>query len=390
MATSATGMALRHLRDLFSSGTVIGHTDGQLLTRYATCNDGSAFEALVTRHGPMVVATCRAVLKHEHDIEDAFQSTFLVLARKAGSVRADDALGGWLHRVAYRIAVQAKIEAKRRRRHESEAAAMGISDATRPGLDLDLCSILHAEIERLPERERLPVVLVDLEGLSYEQAAGRLRWTVPALCYRLAKARKRLRERLTRRGVTADSLGVVMASSGTAATAALPASWIRAAVAVATGGPVPAAVAALTQTDHQGDAHDPTEDRFGGRPGSGRIRLDRSRGSGSGTARGAMAPPGATVVAENRPPAAKAPARHEPGCRRGPRRLDDRGPRPRRRSRRQARCAGRSCGPSSSASIRPHQARSRGDGGPDGRFSMRGCQSPLLDSTPQSATACPP
>ena len=81
MKTSTTGMALRDLRDLFRSGTVTGHTDGQLLARYATFNDGPAFEALVMRHGPMVVATCRAILKHEHDIEDAFQSTFLVLAR---------------------------------------------------------------------------------------------------------------------------------------------------------------------------------------------------------------------------------------------------------------------------------------------------------------------
>jgi Sigma-70 region 2 len=76
MQSSTTAIASRHLRDLFGNGTVTGQTDGQLLTHYATCNDGSAFEALVTRHGPMVVATCRAVLKHEHDIEDAFQATF--------------------------------------------------------------------------------------------------------------------------------------------------------------------------------------------------------------------------------------------------------------------------------------------------------------------------
>ena len=125
---------------------------------------------------------------------------------------------------------------------------MGISQTTRPGLDLELCSILHAEIDRLPERERLPVVLVDLEGLSYEQAAGRLRWTVPALCYRLAKARKRLRDRLIRRGVTAARSASSWPRRVTTATAALPASWIRAAVALATGGPIPAAVAALTQT----------------------------------------------------------------------------------------------------------------------------------------------
>ena len=83
-----------------------------------------AFEALVARHGPMVLATCRAVLKNEHDVEDAFQATFLILARKAGSIRGGDALGGWLHRVAYRASVEASVEAKKRRRKEAEAAAM--------------------------------------------------------------------------------------------------------------------------------------------------------------------------------------------------------------------------------------------------------------------------
>jgi RNA polymerase sigma factor (sigma-70 family) len=247
MATSAARMPLQHLRDLYGSGTLIGFSDGQLLARYATFKDGAAFEALVARHGAMVVATCRAILEHEHDIEDAFQATFLVLARKAASVRAGDALGGWLHRVAYRTAVQAKREVRKRRRLESELAAMRISDASRAGSDLDLCSIVHEEIERLPERERLPAVLCDLEGLTYEQAAGRLRCTVQVLCYRLSKARARLRERLVRRGVTATVLCAVTTASTASAMAAVPVAWTRAVVAAATGGPTSATVAALSQ-----------------------------------------------------------------------------------------------------------------------------------------------
>ena len=112
MASGAMGVAVRELRDLFRNGSSVGLTDGQLLARYAASNDGPAFAALVARHGPMVLSACRAVLRHEHDVEDAFQATFLVLARKARSVRAGDALGGWLHRVAYRVAVQASIAAQ--------------------------------------------------------------------------------------------------------------------------------------------------------------------------------------------------------------------------------------------------------------------------------------
>jgi Sigma-70, region 4 len=122
---------------------------------------------------------------------------------------------------------------------------MDIPDRRRRELDFDVRAILHAEIDRLAESERLAVVLVDLEGLTYEQAAGRLRWTVPKVCHRLARARKRLRERLSRRGVTATALGVVMASSS--ATAAVPAPWARAAVAAATNGPTSASVIALAQ-----------------------------------------------------------------------------------------------------------------------------------------------
>jgi RNA polymerase sigma factor (sigma-70 family) len=136
----------------------------------------------------MVLATCRAVLRNEHDVDDAFQATFLVLARKARTVRAGAALGGWLHRVAYRTAVQASAEARRRRRRETEATAMATFDATHTEPDPDLAAVVHEELDRLPDRQRLPVVLCDLEGLTYEQAARHLHWTEPTLRHRLGKA----------------------------------------------------------------------------------------------------------------------------------------------------------------------------------------------------------
>ena len=132
------GDSLRRLPRPLQGGTAVGLTDGQLLARYADDRDGPAFAALVARHGPMVTATCRAILRREHDVEDAFQATFLVLARKACSVRAGDALGGWLHRVAYRVAVAGEHAGEdEARRRESEASAMAIPAATRPGLDRD-------------------------------------------------------------------------------------------------------------------------------------------------------------------------------------------------------------------------------------------------------------
>jgi RNA polymerase sigma factor (sigma-70 family) len=239
--------SLKHLSDLFGGGTALGLSDGELLRRYATSHDGPAFEVLVARHGPMVAATCRAILHDLHDEEDAFQATFLVLARRASAIRAGDALGGWLHRVAYRAAVQLNIEAKRRRRSEVEVMAMEIPDAGRPSLGFDARSILHEEIDRLPESQRLPVVLCDLEGLTYEQAAGRLNCTIPILYHRLAKGRKRLRDRLIRRSVTAAAVGP-MEISRVSATAAVPTAWATAAMAAATGGPIPVAVAALTHS----------------------------------------------------------------------------------------------------------------------------------------------
>lgn len=246
MTGGTTAAGLKHLGDLFGGGTAVGLGDGELLRRYAAARDASAFAALLARHGPMVAATCRAVLRDPHDAEDAFQATFLVLARRAGSICAGDALAGWLHRVARRAAVQRGIEIRRRRWHE-EALAMDVSDdRSRFGLDPDELAILHEEVDRLPDRERLPVVLCDLEGRSYEQAAGRLGWTVPALYHRLAAGRKRLRSRLIRRGITAAAAGGLVESSRNLAHAApVPAAWSTSALASATGGPVPASVTGL-------------------------------------------------------------------------------------------------------------------------------------------------
>jgi len=247
MASSlAMGGTLRHLRDLFGDGTAVGLGDAQLLARYSDSRDEAAFAALVARQGPMVLATCRAILKHEHDVEDAFQATFLVLARKSRSVRGGDALGGWLHRVAYRASIRARGAGRRRRHREAEAAAMTPLHSAPTDLATDVAAVVHEEVDRLPEKHRLPVVLCDLEGLTYEQAAGRLRWTVPTLRCRLAKARQQLHGRLARRGITAGAVAGFLAAQAAGARAAVPADLARSTVAAAAGGAASATAAALS------------------------------------------------------------------------------------------------------------------------------------------------
>ena len=244
MPGGAMGSALRDLRKLVRGGTLGGLADGQLLARFAASNDGEAFEGLVARHGPMVMATCKAVLRHDQDVEDAFQTTFLILARKARSVRAGETLAGWLHRVAHRVAVEASLQAKQRRLGEaSMALALAASQASRNPAEYDIRAIVHEAIGRLPERERIPVLLCDLEGLSYEQAAGRLGWSLPTLRCRLAKARRRLRERLSTRGPASAASGI--AAAAREASAIVPEAWIRASVLAATCGTTSASVAAL-------------------------------------------------------------------------------------------------------------------------------------------------
>jgi RNA polymerase sigma factor (sigma-70 family) len=220
MAITQTGTILRQIDQLFGAGTVAGLSDAQLLGRFRTQRDEAAFVALVTRHGPMVLAVCRGVLRDEHAAEDAFQTTFLILVRKAGVLWVGDSLGGWLHRVAHRVAVQARADAVRRSAREKRAGkAAARKQVEEESQNDDLRALLHAEIARLPDRLRLPVVLCDLEGMTRDQAAARLRWREGTVRGRLARARELLRQRLTRRGVMipAQALAAVLGREAVAA-----------------------------------------------------------------------------------------------------------------------------------------------------------------------------
>ena len=202
MARAHLGNALRQINLLFGTGTLAGLSDAQLLDRHVSHGDELAFEALVQRHGPMVLAVCRGVLNDSNDADDAFQAVFLLLARKARSLWIHDSLGGWLHRVACRIAVQAKADTACRRRQERRAAELAAASGTSDAPWNDTHVVLHEEIDRLPERYREPIVLCYLEHMTYEQAARHLRWSEATTQGRLARARALLRRRLTRRGVT--------------------------------------------------------------------------------------------------------------------------------------------------------------------------------------------
>jgi RNA polymerase sigma factor (sigma-70 family) len=175
-------------------------TDAELLARFARVRDEAAFEALVRRHGPMVLGVCRRVLPESHDAEEAFQVTFVVLARKAGELKQPGRLASWLYGVANRVSRKARVSAARRGKHERAAAG---TDSIVPldGLDADVRSVLDEEMLALPEKYRAPLVLCYLEGLTNEAAAERLGWPSGSMSYRLSRGRDLLRKRLIRRGV---------------------------------------------------------------------------------------------------------------------------------------------------------------------------------------------
>ncbi len=177
--------------------------DRSLLDQFARGGEPSeaAFATLVERHGPLVLRVCRHVLADGHLAEDAFQVTFLLLARRARSIHDPDALAGWLHRVARRVALRARgANERRRQREETRVADVEVVGAD-PLMSDEVGAIIHEEIDRLADVQRLPILLCALEGLSHEEAAQRLRWPLGTVKSRLVRGRRRLQTRLARRGL---------------------------------------------------------------------------------------------------------------------------------------------------------------------------------------------
>ena len=201
MSSRSSDAVNRHLRTIFGPGSSVGLTDRELLARFAARRDEAAFESLMARHGPMVIAACRTVLADPHAAEDAFQATFLILVRKAGSLWVRDSLAPWLHRVARRAAIRALSATGRRRGVEARKAELNRDrpDTSQP--PDDLLAALHEEIDRLPVAYRTAILVCDIQGRTHEQAARELRWPLGTVKGRLSRARERLRGRLTRRGI---------------------------------------------------------------------------------------------------------------------------------------------------------------------------------------------
>jgi RNA polymerase sigma factor (sigma-70 family) len=252
MADASTGEIGRNLRQLFVAGSAVGMTDGQLLERFVAADrrgdragdEGeAAFETILMRHGATVLSVCRQVLGDGHAAEDAFQATFLVLVRRARSLRLREggSLGAWLHGVAFRTAMKARKGAARRRAREHRVAR----PEARAGLAVaaveqnDLGAAMHAEVHRLPAKYRDPVVLCYFEGRTHDEAAASLNWPVGTVRCRLSRARDLLRSRLVRRGLAPAVAALDAAWTGPSAKAAVSASLLRATLDAAARG-VPA------------------------------------------------------------------------------------------------------------------------------------------------------
>jgi RNA polymerase sigma factor (sigma-70 family) len=246
-------MILRQVRSFAAGREQSGRSDGELLRVFLDSGHESAFEEIVRRHGAMVLGVCRRSLGSLPDAEDAFQATFLLLLRRASSVRKANSLASWLHGVARRVAADARRATTRRQIHERQALPGHAPDPADRAALREVCLVLEEEISRLPATCREPFVLCCLEQLSCAEVAARLNLNEPAVRNRLSRARKMLRLRLTRRGV---SLSAAFAAAALVAGGAVPTSLrgstMTAAAHLAAGGrfassPVPAAVVALVE-----------------------------------------------------------------------------------------------------------------------------------------------
>jgi RNA polymerase sigma factor (sigma-70 family) len=255
MASNPMRKILQHLQRTALLGDGAGLTDGQLLERYLTQREDAAFAALVRRHGPMVMSVCRRVLGNDHDAEDAFQASFLVLVRKAASIVPREKVGNFLYGVAHTTARRAKGLIVKRRAREKQVAEMPEAAAKPHELWDDLRPLLDLELSRLPDKYRAPIVLCDLEDRPIKEAARQLGWPQGTLAGRLARARMMLAKRLARRGVTVSGGALAILLSQQARSSLAPtriiSGTIEAAKLFAAGqaasGLISAPVAALTE-----------------------------------------------------------------------------------------------------------------------------------------------
>jgi RNA polymerase sigma factor (sigma-70 family) len=249
MAIGQLNTLLLHVRRLAGATVMDELSDEQLLTRFQADRAESAFSALLQRHGRVVWNVCRRVLGHEQDAEDAFQATFLVLARKARSIRHTEAVGSWLHGAAYRIAMRAKRDAGIRRKHEMHAPGAHDSGSSERVISLrEGLTIIEEEVDRLGARHRAVFIACCLEGKAMAEAARELGWKEGTVSGTLSRAKEVLRSRLARRGVTLSAAlaGLALSESASAAIpVTLIAATLQAAIRYAAGGPAPAALASL-------------------------------------------------------------------------------------------------------------------------------------------------
>jgi RNA polymerase sigma factor (sigma-70 family) len=247
MANGRQRGVLRPLRRVALPPGGAGLTDGELLECYLAGRDEAAFEALLLRHGPMVLGVCRRVLRNDADAHDAFQAAFLVFVRKAPSMLPRARVGNWLYGVAHKTALKAKARNRRRSAREREAGAAPRA-APAEGDWQELLAPLDEALSRLPDKYRAPVVLCALEGKPLREAAQQLGCPQGTVASRLARARGMLARRLARYGAAVAG-GALAAATAQAASAAVPTALAVSTVqaATTTAGVISGNVAALTE-----------------------------------------------------------------------------------------------------------------------------------------------
>src|SRR6516162_3422821 len=254
MTTSPMTEFLQQLRGTALLPDGAGMTDGELLEGFVTRRDEAAFAALVQRHGPMVWGVCRRVLRNYHDVENAFQATFLVFVRKAASIASRELLANWLYGVVHQTALKARATAARRKGRERQVLEMPEPAVAEQDLWRDLQPLLDEELSRLPDKYRTVIVMCELEGMSRKEPAQQLACPEGTVAGRLARARVMLAKRLARRGIGLSGGALAALVSQNVALAGVPtsvvSSTIKAASLLAAGqaaGVVTAKVAALTE-----------------------------------------------------------------------------------------------------------------------------------------------